>query len=177
MTNQSSFVSTPDVADSSILFGYNVYRTAETGIPPYTKQNPAPLTVTSYTDTYPSTLVSGIFKYYVTTIYKNSADNQTLCESLSDTIQVIFPAVGINELNNSQIMVYPNPATEVVYVKSDYRINTIEIMNYVGQTVNTISNVDVNNMKINVATLKAGVYFVKVTTTEGVRSVKITVTH
>lgn len=177
MTNQSSYVSTPDVADSSILFGYNVYRTAETGIPPYTKQNSAPLTVTSYTDTYPSTLVSGIFKYYVTTIYKNSADNQILCEPSSDTLQVIFPAVGINELNNSQIMVYPNPATEVVYVKSDYRINTVEIMNYVGQTVNTISNIDVNNMKINVATLKAGVYFVKVTTTEGVRSVKITVTH
>ncbi len=165
-------------SDSSQLVGYNIWRTAETGIPPYNKLNAAPLTATTYTDTYPSTLVSGIFKYYVTTIYKNSDDGQILCEPSSDTVMVTFPAVGMNnDLTSGQIMVYPNPATEVINVKSDFTITRIDVMNFVGQTVYTNTDVAAMNTKISVATLKSGVYFVKVTTTEGVRSVKITVTH
>jgi hypothetical protein len=164
-------------SDSSALVGYNIFRTAETGLPPYSKLNAAPLTVTTYTDTYPSTLVSGIFKYYVTTLYKNTANNLILCEPSSDTVMVTFPAVGMNELTNGQIMIYPNPANDVVNIKSDYNITRVDVMNFVGQNVYTNTNVEAMTTKINVSTLKAGVYFVKVTTTEGVRSVKITVTH
>jgi hypothetical protein len=83
----------------------------------------------------------------------------------------------MNELTNGQIMIYPNPATEVVNMKSDYTITGIDVMNFVGQTVYTMSNVDAKTAKINVTTFKAGVYFVKVSTTEGIRTVKITVTH
>ncbi|MBE0647782.1 MAG: T9SS type A sorting domain-containing protein, partial [Bacteroidales bacterium] len=39
------------------------------------------------------------------------------------------------------------------------------------------TGVDQKTMKINVSNLQAGVYFVKVTTLEGVRAVKITVTR
>lgn len=178
MTNQFTQVIPGDAADSSVLSGYNVYRTDLSGNPPYSKLNAAPITATSYVDTYPNTLEDGIFKYFVTTIYKNSEDNTVLCEPSSDTIQVIFPAVGMDDdLTSGQISVYPNPANEIVYVKSSYNINKIEIMNYVGQSVNIINNVDALNTKINVASLKAGVYFVKVTTNEGVRTVKVTVTH
>jgi hypothetical protein len=166
-----------DQADSSALTGYNVYRTASTGVAPYAKLNASPVTATTYVDTYPSTLVSGTFKYYVTSLYKNSDDNTILCESPSDTINVIFPALGVNELTSGQIMVYPNPATEIVNIKSDYTITTVEVMNFVGQTVYTSSNVDAKTSKLNVTTFKAGVYFVKVSTTEGIRTVKITVTH
>jgi len=35
------------------------------------------------------------------------------CESSSDTITVIFPAVGMNDLTSGQIMVYPNPARKL----------------------------------------------------------------
>ncbi len=166
-----------DAADSSTLNGYNVYRTAATGIAPYSKLNASPVTATTYVDTYPSTLVSGTFKYYVTSLYKNSANNENLCESSSDTVTVHFPHVGINELTNGQIMVYPNPATEIVNIKSDYTITSVDVMNFVGQTVYTSSSVDAKTAKLNVTTFKAGVYFVKVSTSEGMRTVKITVTH
>jgi hypothetical protein len=162
--------------DSSVLNGYNVYRTNELGVN-FAKLNANLLTDTTYVDTYPSTLVSGNFKYYVTTLYKNSADNSILCESPSDTILVTFPAVGINELNNGQIMIYPNPATEVISVKSNFTITRIDVMNFVGQTIYTNSDVAMKTAKINVVTFKSGVYFVKVSTSEGVRTVKITVTH
>jgi hypothetical protein len=74
-------------------------------------------------------------------------------------------------------MVYPNPANELVNIRSDYTITGLDVMNFVGQTVYTSSNVDAKTAKLNVTTFKAGVYFVKVSTTEGIRTVKITVTH
>jgi hypothetical protein len=172
-TNQ---MSDSEVSDSSVLSGYNVYRTNELGVN-FAKLNASPITATTYVDTYPSTLEDGNFKYFVTTLYKNSADNQILCESASDTILVTFPAVGMNELTNGQIMIYPNPATEVVNVKSDFNITRIDVMNFVGQTVYTNTDVSSKSAKLNVVTFKPGVYFVKVSTSEGIRTVKITVTH
>jgi hypothetical protein len=166
-----------DAADSSALNGYNVYRTAETGVAPYSKLNASPLSGNTYVDTYPSTLEDGTFKYYVTSLYKNSVNNDPLCESSSDTITVTFPAVGMNELTGGQIMVYPNPATELVNIKSDYTITSVDVMNFVGQAVYSSKNVDAKTAKLNVSAFKSGVYFVKVSTTEGIRSVKITVTH
>jgi hypothetical protein len=176
-TNQTGISSGVFASDSSVVTGYNVYRTAETGVAPYTKLNAAPLSGTTYVDTYPSTLEDGTFKYYVTVLYKNSENNDILCEPSTDTILVTFPAVGMNELTSGQIMVFPNPANEIVNIKSDFTITSIDVMNFVGQTVYTSSNVDAKTAKLNVTAFKVGVYFVKVNTTEGVRTVKITVTH
>jgi len=82
----------------------------------------------------------------------------------------------MNDLTSGQIMIYPNPATELVNIKSDYNISRVDVINFVGQTVYS-SNVDSKITKIDVTGFKVGVYFVKVSTSEGVRSVKITVTH
>jgi len=166
-----------DDADSSALTGYNVYRTDATGIPPYAKLNGNPITATTYVDNYPTTTESGIFRYYVTSVYKNSEDNSPLCESSSDTVLVTFPATSINELTSGQIMIYPNPATEVVNIKSDFTITGIDVLNFVGQTVYTSRNADSKTAQLNVTAFKVGVYFVKVSTLEGIRTVKITVTH
>ncbi|MCX6267756.1 MAG: T9SS type A sorting domain-containing protein, partial [Bacteroidetes bacterium] len=120
----------------------------------------------------------GTYKYYVTSIYNDTVANSFLCESPGiDTVTVLFPAVGIAEIGNGQIMIYPNPATEVVNIKSDYTITGVEVMNFVGQTVYSNSIVDSKTTKLSVATFKVGVYFVKVSTSEGTRTVKITVTH
>ena len=62
-------------------------------------------------------------------------------------------------------------------MKSQATIRTIEVMNFVGQSVFTMTSVDSKTAKVNVTTLRSGVYFVKVTTSEGIRTTKITVTH
>jgi hypothetical protein len=176
ITNQIAIAD--NQSDSSILSGYNVYRTAETGVGPYTKLNPSPISATTYVDTYPSTLVAGTFKYFVTTLYKGSSDNNYLpCEPSTDTITVTFPAVGINELTNGQVMIYPNPANDFVNVKSNTNISRIDVVNFIGQTVYSNTTVDAKTARIDVALYTPGVYFVKVSTSEGVRMVKITVTH
>ena len=167
----------PNNGSSASLQGYNVWRTDSTGLIPYYKLNNSPLSATAYTNILPLTGI-GTYKYFVTAVYNDTVPNTFLCESPgSDTVTVLFPHVGITEIGNGQIMIYPNPATELVNIKSDYTITGVDVMNYVGQTVYTSSNVDSKTAKLNVSAYKVGVYFVKVSTTEGIRTVKITVTH
>jgi len=166
-------------ADSSQIAGYNVYRTDVNATSPFNKLNASPVTAATYLDVIPNVLESwGVYKYYVTTVFNDSQDNEFLCESAtSDTISLEFPAVGFNDPNASKLSLYPNPATEVVNVKSTSTINTIEVMNYVGQMVFTMNDVNSKTAKVNVTTMRSGVYFVKVTTLDGTRTTKITVTH
>jgi hypothetical protein len=165
-------------SDSSTLVGYDVYRTAGVlGTGAFGKINAAPVSGTTYVDTHPSNTEPGaIFKYFVTDLFNNSLDQTPLCEAHSDTITVNWPAVGINNLNGGEISIYPNPAKELVNIVSTSTIKSVEMMNFIGQSVYT--NMVVNNkaMQVNVSTLAPGVYFVKITTDQGTRTTKITVT-
>ena len=165
-----------DNADTAQMMGYNVYRAFETD--PYELLNATPVQDTTYDDVIELTHPYGMFYYYVTAIYNDSETSSFLCESPeSNIVDVSWPAVGIDDLGAGSIRVFPNPATEIVNVKSDFTIDNIEVMNFLGQTVYTQRGMDVKATKINVSNLQAGVYFVKVTTQQGVRAVKITVTR
>jgi hypothetical protein len=164
-------------ADSTTVVGYNIYRTDETGTGPFSMLNGSPVTATTYTDTYPSTLEAGTFLYYVTAVMNNSALGTLICEPASDTIEVTFPAVGIEDLASHGVVLYPNPSNDVVNVVSTATIRSIEVLNYIGQVVYTNKSIDTKKMQLHVSTLQAGVYFVKVTTDQGLKTVKITVTH
>ena len=48
-------------------------------------------------------------------------------------------------------------------------------MNYIGQVVYSQKEAEARLVKINTSSFQAGVYFVKVTTSQGVRTVKITI--
>jgi len=163
---------------ASIIMGYNVYRTDSTAnMATSHKINSSLVTGLTYTDLIP--LVGwGTYKYNVTAVMNDSISNTFLCESpKSDTITVQFPHVGISEIGTGQIMVYPNPATENVNVKSDFTVTSIEVMNYTGQTVYRNTTVNSKMTQFNVSNLQAGIYFVKVSTDEGTRTLKITVTR
>jgi hypothetical protein len=162
---------------ASIVKGYNVYRTDSTGKVPYKKLNTALVSTNAYTDVL-SLKGLGTYKYYVTAVFNDSASNTFLCETPgTDTVTVQFPHVGIVEIGSGQILVYPNPATENVNVKSDFTISSIEVMNYTGQTVYRNTTVSGKSTQFNVSNLQAGIYFLRIATDQGTRTVKITVTH
>jgi len=166
------------VSISTALDGYNVWRTDSTGLVPYYKLNTTgPVNATAYTDVIPLAAY-GTYHYYVTSIFNDTIPNTFLCESPgSDTVTVQFPAVGIQEIGNGQISVYPNPANDVVNIVSTNDIKTIEVLNYIGQMIYTNNNVSLKKVQLNVTSFKTGVYFVKITTTSGIKTTKITVTH
>jgi hypothetical protein len=163
----------------SQFMGYNVYRTPDNATTPFTKINPSVLSALTYADAHPTTTEPPTtWKYYVTDVFQDSVNpGITLCESPSDTITIMFPAVGLNDLSNNSVSLYPNPANDVVNVVSTNDIKSIEALNYIGQVVYTNNNMNQTTFPMNVSSFKAGVYFVRVTTTTGITTTKITVTH
>jgi hypothetical protein len=154
----------------SALLGYNIYRSDDNKLT-YNKLNTNLIPDTSYVNVVPD---YGIYFYYVTSVFPSYGS--LLCESDSSNVIMADVVIGIDELNGGRISIYPNPATENVFVKSDFTITNIEVLNYIGQTVYTRHNVSEKTVKVNVANFATGVYFVKVTTTDGIKTVKITVT-
>lgn len=69
--------------------------------------------------------------------------------------------VNVEDIEKSNITVYPNPATSEITVNSNSNEKTlVEMYNIVGQKV--YSEQFVNTTKINVSNMKAGVYMLKV---------------
>jgi hypothetical protein len=85
---------------------------------------------------------------------------------------LITSVTGINDIEMGNINIYPNPATNLVNIDSDHPINTIQIISYTGQMVYN-QQVSGNNVQINTSDFSVGVYFINVTTSEGVTTQKL----
>ncbi|MEY2828535.1 MAG: Secretion system C-terminal sorting domain, partial [Bacteroidota bacterium] len=73
--------------------------------------------------------------------------------------------------NKEQLVVYPNPAEQYVVVSSAYSVNTMSLINVLGQKQNcSISQYSLHNTynyKLNTENLPSGIYFIKATDSNG----------
>ncbi len=83
------------------------------------------------------------------------------CEE-SITITVEGAGVAIEELNIAGLEVYPNPAKDQLFINMNESIDQIEIINILGQNVQTFTQVMTQNT-INIEALNAGVYTIILT--------------
>jgi hypothetical protein len=68
---------------------------------------------------------------------------------------------------------YPNPAHNVLTVEHDAAVNTLDIVNTLGQTLHTVQpKKDAVQTTINTSDLVKGIYYLRVNQTEMVRFVK-----
>lgn len=100
-------------------------------------------------------------------IAASNAEHKFYSDYNSETLDYLnhlcLVTVGIAEpSHNAQISIYPNPANTVFHIETDKTISQIEILNIHGQRVK-IANTE--NISIN--ELTSGLYFVKVTLTDG----------
>lgn len=90
-----------------------------------------------------------------------------------------FCTVGVDEVNtiDSDFMIYPNPTSNFINVKSinATQINEIALYNAVGQLVLQISTVKSYQLQINVAELPKGLYFLNIKHDEGMVTKKINI--
>jgi len=91
-------------------------------------------------------------------------------ENLSDWTATVAQTTldGINNYLESNVTLYPNPAKEYVDVRIEGDVNVIamEVYDVYGKLINTINVID-NTTHINVSGLANGMYFVRVTTEQG----------
>lgn len=69
------------------------------------------------------------------------------------------------------LTIYPNPVTDILYIKTDIEIKSLSIIDITGKIMDT-NNINPN--QIDVSHLISGIYFLKVETVAGIRIEKFT---
>ncbi len=98
------------------------------------------------------------------------AANQTLafrwaqCPVLADPS---LPVVGVAQLSTSELNIFPNPAGDVLNLKSTRTIAQISIVDLTGRTVQQVKLAGVSEANISISNLRSQLYFVKVEYTNG----------
>ncbi|MDG1397445.1 MAG: family 16 glycosylhydrolase [Polaribacter sp.] len=65
----------------------------------------------------------------------------------------------IDDVFSSKFTIYPNPSSGIINIKTDQKINKIEIYSTLGKRVFVKNN---SNSSVNLENLKAGIYFLKI---------------
>ena len=81
-------------------------------------------------------------------------------------------AVGIEELNKVDFMIFPNPAKDAWSLKSDQLIKLVEIIDIQGKSV-FVDVVNAKSTNINAAGLENGVYFLRATSDNDITTFKL----
>lgn len=100
--------------------------------------------------------------------YNVSVVNNLGCDSIVTVFVSKCSAIG--DLDESVLSIYPNPARSILNVLlSDAVVNNVEfkIINSLGQTIYINSNVEKNELKINVENFSNGLYFIVLSNNEG----------
>jgi len=78
--------------------------------------------------------------------------------------------VGLTEFSDAQVVVYPNPATQTIFIRSEYKILSVELFTPDGihfpLPASTYTDFDVSG-------IRRGLYFIKTETLEGIRIQKL----
>jgi hypothetical protein len=95
------------------------------------------------------------------TVVVTDANN---CSATSSALNVT--GVGIKDMSASSVSfsLYPNPANEVLNIRCDDKLVSVEISDILGKAVKTLSG-DIR--KMNIADIASGVYTAKIITTDG----------
>lgn len=75
----------------------------------------------------------------------------------------------------ASMKVYPNPATDKAYISTNGIIRSMILTDISGRRIQEVSNMNVNEIELNVSRLEAGIYFISVTTDEGTTTQKLNV--
>lgn len=122
-----------------------------------------------FTVTIPgSSLTAGLVIQYGFSVTGRNANPDN--EAALGSVVVGAEAVSVNDLNDLQaaVSVYPNPTTEMLFIKTDVEVQSYEISTLLGQTV--LRGEMANN--VDVSRLAAGTYFITVYAEEGSKVLK-----
>ena len=126
----------------------------------YEEGNPIILKVWSENNIVPSDFTMELmYDSYVSDVYPYEDGKYSIVNITKETSNV-----------NDKIIIYPNPAKDIINIVSSKKIKNILIYNSVGQTVYRG-----NETRININNLEPGVYIVRIETCKGIETQKFTV--
>lgn len=129
-----------------------------------------------YTYTLPATW--NYKKCRLIAFVNNHSNSVTERKVLNATKSAFLTAgqVGIEDVKPAiSVKMWPNPVAEMAFVEAESTIRSYSVVNSVGQVVESRENVNASALELNVSNYAAGVYFVSVTTDNGVSTERLSV--
>jgi PKD repeat protein len=119
---------------------------------------------------------SGVYQFpyegdFTVTLYaRNAAD----CECNTSQLKAIRNSVGVENLKGGEVRLFPNPSTGLVNIEAGSQIKSVEVYNVLGEAVVVSQTMKAQTGVLKFNGLSDGVYLVKVTTTDGITTQRIT---
>lgn len=70
--------------------------------------------------------------------------------------------VNIDNIAENNFTLSPNPATNYLYISGDKTISSIMVINILGQQITLLSNINEQNIELNIDQYNKGLYFIKI---------------
>lgn len=99
-------------------------------------------------------------------LIKNDETIIPVC-AFSDSIVVFENVSGVNDIKNDGIEVFPNPASNTLYIKHKFKTEAFyQLLNAMGQKINTFQKTESKGAIIDISHLNKGIYFLQITNNE-----------
>jgi hypothetical protein len=86
--------------------------------------------------------------------------------------------LSVKEFDLTNTRIYPNPATNSIYIgRNNNEAMDISLFDVLGKQINTELKSNASTIEIDISSLKAGIYFIRITSAKGVITKKIAVNH
>jgi len=108
-------------------------------------------------------------EYFWRVLATNTCGDAPLSDVFSFTTE---EELGVNDITIDGLVVYPNPVTNLLHVEAAEPITSIELINVLGQSLQ-FHNFESNRAQLDVSSLSAGNYFVRITSENAVDIVQI----
>jgi hypothetical protein len=149
----------PESGPMATLLGYNIYHKYENGSFEF-------VDFTEASNYIHENLNTGSHQYYVTAVYNGGESDP------SDEIEVLLLISGIDENSVGSTRIFPNPASDFVYIYAEAEVQAIRIFNQSGQLVKT-TKPSAFNQKVDISDINTGLYILQIETINGLISKKL----
>jgi len=107
------------------------------------------------------------YGFSVLGVNANPIDEPTL-----GSVVVSAPILGVNDVNNVNVSIYPNPVSERLNINSTSEITSVVMYNILGAKVQSITP-NSTSVTMNLSGLRPGIYLTTINTNTGTKTVNI----
>jgi fibronectin type 3 domain-containing protein len=107
-----------------------------------------------------NTLVGGDYDYYVTAVYSGDFES-------APSDHFLVEGISTSDVSEDAISVYPNPAKEMVNITVSDNVESLRVLNYVGQVVYEQGITSEKLVQVSTDRFEEGAYIVQFTTNDG----------
>lgn len=93
-----------------------------------------------------------------------------------DSARVAYEPSGLHDPDNAAIILYPNPASGHVYIRSAVQVESVMLYNALGQTI-LAHDVHTKTLSLDLSGIAAGAYTVAIRTQAGIKNVRFIITQ